>query len=147
MVWINIVVVLLAGAILPIQAGINAQLGRTSGSALWAAGISFLIGTLALFIVFSGLRLPWPGLAQLKAEPLWIWSGGLLGAFFVTSMTYFAPKLGATSLVALVIAGQLGTSLILDHYGSVGFNAQEINIWRIVGVLCIAIGIVLIRKF
>lgn len=147
MIWLNIFVVLIAGAILPIQAGINAQLARTGGNALWAAGMSFFVGTLALLIIYSSFRLPWPGFAQLKAEPLWVWSGGLLGAFFVTSMTFFAPKLGATTLIALVIAGQLGASLLLDHFGAVGFNTQEINIWRVFGVLFIAVGVVLIRKF
>ncbi len=147
MLWINVFIVLIAGSILPLQAGINAQLARTGGNALWAASMSFLIGTLALFAVYTSLRLPWPAFAQLKAEPLWVWSGGLLGAFFVTSMAFFAPKLGATTLVAVVIAGQLGASLVLDHYGAVGYNVHEINIWRILGVVFIAMGVVLIRKF
>ncbi len=132
---------------LPLQAGVNAQLARVGGNALWASGISFLIGTLTLLVVYSSLRHPWPGVAELKTAPVWAWSGGLMGAFFVTCMAFFAPKLGATTLLALVISGQIVASLMLDHFGAIGFNTHEINLWRILGVLLIAAGVVLVRKF
>ncbi|MEH6579870.1 MAG: DMT family transporter [Amphritea sp.] len=147
MVWLSILIVLIAGAMLPLQAGVNAQLARVGGNALWASGISFLIGTLTLLVVYSSLRHPWPGVAELKTAPVWAWSGGLMGAFFVTCMAFFAPKLGATTLLALVIAGQIVASLLLDHFGAIGFNTHEINLWRILGVLLIAAGVVLVRKF
>ncbi len=147
MIWISFAIVLAAGAMLPMQAGVNAQLARSGGHALWASGVSFLVGTLALLAVYASLRHPWPGLAQLKEAPYWAWSGGLMGAFFVTSMAFFAPKLSATTLLALVIAGQMGASLLLDHYGAIGFSTQEINPWRVAGVLLIAAGVVLVRKF
>jgi transporter family-2 protein len=139
--------VLAAGAMLPLQAGVNAQLARIGGHTLWASGISFLVGTLTLLVVFSSLRHPWPGVAELKTAPLWAWSGGLMGAFFVSCMAFFAPKLGATTLLALVISGQIVASLLLDHFGAIGFNTHEINLWRVLGVLLIAAGVVLVRKF
>lgn len=147
MVWLSIVVVLLAGAMLPLQAGVNSQLARFGGHALWASGISFLVGTLALLLIYSSMRQPWPTIETLKTAPLWAWTGGLMGAFFVSSMAFFAPKLGATTLLALIIAGQIVTSLLLDHFGIAGFNSQTITPMRVFGVLLIATGVVLVRKF
>tara|TARA_R110002167_G_scaffold4648_10_gene21994 strand:- start:13994 stop:14437 length:444 start_codon:yes stop_codon:yes gene_type:complete len=147
MIWFNISIVLLAGAMLPLQAGVNAQLARNSGHALWASGASFLVGSLVLIAIYTGLKHPWPGVAQLKEAPLWAWSGGLMGAFFVSSMVIFAPKLGATTLLALVIAGQMGAALIIDHYGLIGFNSHQISLLRLMGILLIATGVVLVRKF
>jgi len=138
---------LLAGSMLPLQAGVNAQLARAGGNALWASGISFLVGTLTLLMVYSSLRLTWPSFHELKEAPLWAWSGGLMGAFFVTCMAFFAPRLGATTLLALVISGQILASLLLDHFGAIGFNVHEINLWRILGVILIAAGVLLVRKF
>ncbi|UTW03240.1 DMT family transporter [Amphritea atlantica] len=132
---------------LPLQAGVNAQLARAGGNALWASGISFLVGTLTLLMVYSSLRLTWPSFDELKEAPLWAWSGGLMGAFFVTCMAFFAPRLGATTLLALVISGQILASLLLDHFGAVGFNVHEINLWRILGVILIGTGVLLVRKF
>ena len=147
MVLFSILIVLLAVAMLPMQAGVNAQLARSGGHALWASGVSFLVGTLALLLVYSCLRQPWPGFSQLREAPYWAWSGGLMGAFFVSCMVIFAPKLGATTLLALVIAGQMGASLLLDHYGAIGFNTHEVNLWRVLGICLIAAGVLLIKKF
>ncbi|MEH6652033.1 MAG: DMT family transporter [Motiliproteus sp.] len=147
MIWFSISIVLLAGAMLPLQAGVNAQLARNSGHALWASGASFLVGSLVLIALYAGLKQPWPGVTQLKEAPIWAWSGGLMGAFFVSSMVIFAPKLGATTLLALVIAGQMSAALVIDHYGMIGFNSHQISLWRLAGVLLIAAGVVLVRKF
>lgn len=146
-VWLSMFAALLAGSMLPLQAGVNAQLARAGGNALWASGISFLVGTLTLLMVYSSLRLTWPSVHELKEAPLWAWSGGLMGAFFVTCMAFFAPRLGATTLLALVISGQILASLLLDHFGAIGFNVHEINPWRILGVILIAAGVLLVRKF
>ncbi len=147
MVWLSMLLVFLAGAMLPMQAGVNSQLARHGSGALWAAGISFFIGTLTLLTIFVFLRQPWPVLAQLKMAPLWSWTGGFMGAFFVSCMAFFAPKLGAATLLALIIAGQMTASVILDHQGWFGFNVQHINVGRIAGLACIALGIFLIKKF
>lgn len=136
MIWLSMIIVLLAGAMLPLQAGVNAQLARNSGHALWASGASFLVGSLVLMTLYVGFRYPWPGLLQLKEAPIWAWSGGLMGAFFVSSMVIFAPKLGATTLLALVI----------DHYGMIGFNAHQASLWRLIGILLIFAGVILVRK-
>lgn len=147
MIWISMLIVLIAGSMLPVQAGVNAQLARAGGNALWASGISFLVGTVTLMVVYSSLRAPWPAIHELKTAPIWAWSGGLMGAFFVTCMAFFAPKLGATTLLALIITGQILASIVLDHYGAIGFNVHEINIWRIFGVVLIGAGVFLVRKF
>lgn len=147
MVWLSIFLVFMAGAMLPLQAGINSQLAKASGHAIWASGLSFVVGTLALLSIFFMMRLPWPGIIQLKEAPALAWTGGLMGAFFVTCMAFFAPKLGATTLLALIIAGQIVMSLLLDHFGAAGYIQQEITLPRIIGVLLIAAGVILVKKF
>jgi transporter family-2 protein len=147
MIYLSMLLVFFAGAMLPMQAGVNSQLARSGSGAMWAAGVSFLVGTLALLTVFVLLKQPWPALAQLKAAPMWSWTGGFMGAFFVTCMAFFAPKLGAATLLALIIAGQMSTSIVLDHYGLLGFNVQQVSFMKIVGLALIALGILLIRRF
>ena len=146
MIWLSMIIVLLAGAMLPLQAGVNAQLAHNSGHALWASGASFVVGSLILIALYIGLKHPWPGITQLRETPIWAWSGGLMGAFFVSSMVIFAPKLGATTLLALVIAGQMSAALVIDHYGIAGFNVNHVSLWRLLGILLIFGGVMLVRK-
>ena len=138
---------LIAGSCLPTQAGINSQLNLWVRSPIIAATISFAVGTLGLIVYGLVLRIPRPVISQFAGCPWWIWSGGLLGAFFVASIILLAPKLGATSMVALVIAGQMLTSLFLDHFGLIGYQVQSISPGRMIGVACMIGGVVLIRIF
>jgi bacterial/archaeal transporter family-2 protein len=85
----------------------------------------------------------WPGRAD--DAPWWVWTGGLLGAFYVLGSIVTAPKLGAATLVALILAGQAIASLAVDHFGWVGFEEQPITALRIVGVLLLAGGVALVR--
>ncbi len=146
--WLAIPLTLLAGAVLAMQIGVNSTLARHSGSALWASGASFVVGSLALLVLcFVVMRQPWPGLETLRAAPTWSWSGGLLGAFYVTTLIIFAPRLGATLALALVIAGQLTGALLLDRFGLFGVTPQAITPGRIAGIAMILTGAILVRRF
>lgn len=146
-IWPYILLALVAGFCLPTQAGINAQLNLWSQSAILAATISFAVGTIGLFIYALCLRIPWPALGTIGRHPWWVWSGGLLGAFLVASTVVLAPRLGAASMVALIVAGQMTASLALDHFGWLGYQLHPINGLRVLGVLLLVAGVVLIRLY
>ncbi|HAR68836.1 MAG TPA: EamA-like transporter family protein, partial [Thermus scotoductus] len=46
-----VLLALLAGAVLPLQAGVNAELARVVGGPVRSALVSFAVGTLALFLL------------------------------------------------------------------------------------------------
>lgn len=137
---------LLAGIILTFQIGINSQLQLFLNNPVQATLVSFSVGTISLFLYSVTVGYNWPTLQQTLQTPWWIWLGGILGAIYVFSTIFLAPKLGATVLISLIITGQLITSLILDHYGFLGFPQQTINLWRILGVVFLIIGAVLIHS-
>ena len=147
MEWVFILVVLFAGAMAPTQAGINAGLSGYLNSNVLAALVSFLVGSLALFVYAVVLRIPWPGGQALQAAPWWVWTGGFCGAYLVTATVAAVPVLGAATMIGVFVAGQMGTSLLLDHFGLVGYPVQPISVWRIVGIICIVVGVLLIKRF
>ncbi len=132
------------GAGVAVQAGLNAQLRDYVGHPMLAALANFVVGTLFLAALLLALRVPWPAIAGMKAAPTWLWLGGLLGSFYVASAVLIAPKLGAAVMFAVVIAGQVAMSLILDHYGWIGFPQHSIGLWRIVGGALLVMGVVLV---
>jgi transporter family-2 protein len=145
--WPYLLFAVVAGAMIPFQAGINAQLAQWVGAPIRAAFVSFLIGTAALLILAVAVRKPLPSLAKLGNAPWWVWIGGLLGAFYVAGSIYAAPKLGAALLIAAVVAGQTGASVLIDQFGWVGFREQQITAGRIAGVVLVAAGVTLVRVF
>ncbi|TCS37054.1 transporter family-2 protein [Paucimonas lemoignei] len=146
MTYLYALLALVAGACLPVQVGVNNTLRAGIGTPILAALISFLVGSIALFVYALVMRSPVPAAGTLAALPSWSWLGGLFGAFYVAVSIIAAPKLGAANLVGITVAAQLVTSLALDHYGAVGFAQHSINLWRIVGALMLAGGAILILK-
>lgn len=142
-----IMLALAAGACLPTQAGINAQLNLWTKSPVLTAAISFAVGTLCLIVYAMILRLPLPTRSEMPQLAWWIWTGGFFGAFFVASTVVLAPRLGAAAMVALIIAGQMLASLVLDHFGWLGYPLQPLNLGRLIGTGLIVGGVVLIRFF
>jgi len=137
---------LAAGVLLPVQAGLNAQLRSALGSPIAAALVSFLVGTAGLATIALLLRTPLPvGRAWAATSP-WQWSGGLIGAVYVLAAIVLAPRLGAATLIAAVVAGQMITSLVLDQYGLVGFPVHSMTLVRLLGAALVIAGVILIQR-
>jgi transporter family-2 protein len=84
--------------------------------------------------------------AQVAAVPLWAWFGGVLGAFYVASSIVVGPRLGAAALLALIVLGQLLASLVLDHFGWLGFPQHPLTLVRLAGAALLFGGVVLIVR-
>ncbi len=140
-----ILLVLLAGGLVALQAPTNVMLARAGGSPVLAALISFAVGTAALLAVWlaSGNR---PGTAPFAALPWYAWVGGLYGAIYVAVAAFAAPRLGLASLITIGIAGQVLMALWLDHFGALGLPREPISLARVGGALLVVAGVVLVRR-
>ena len=138
-----------AGAMLPVQAGVNAQLARFVGGPVRASFVSFLVGTIALLLLSVALiaSKPLPSGSRLGGAPWWVWVGGLLGAFYVVGVIVTAPRLGAVALIAAVVAGQSVCSVLADQFGWVGFPQHSATPGRLAGLALLFAGVALVRIF
>jgi len=123
---------LLAGAMLSVQTGVNVQLRAAVGEPVAAALASFLVGTLGLGVLVLMSRVPVPIATAWQRSEWWQWIGGLLGACYI--------------VVAIVVAGQMLGSLLLDHYGWVGFAEHPVSPLRLLGAALIVGGVVLVQR-
>jgi transporter family-2 protein len=144
--WLTVLIIGI-GLTVPIQAGVNAQLGRFINNPLFAALISFMVGTLALLVFMLVTRAPWPTLDNFTEIPWWAWCGGLFGAIFVLGTLLIAPRLGATTTLGLIVAGQLTSALIFDQFGWIGYPHHPISLMRLFGVALLILGGFLIQRF
>jgi len=142
-----VVAALILGAILPMQAAINSRLAKSINNPVYAAFISFAVGTVALFIYLVITKQFNLQSLHPKQNPWWIWTGGLLGTFFVAGIVMLLPRLGVALAFSLVIAGQMIASLLFDQYGWLGVAIREISLGKIAGVILLIAGVVMIRKF
>jgi transporter family-2 protein len=114
--WMPLGVALLAGAMIPFQAGSNATLGRALGHPLWATVVSLLISLVAVVPVLLALRAPPPNLAAAAGTVVAMdrravrrdlhHGGAVAGA-----------RMGAANFIVGAVAGQLLASMLVDHFG------------------------------
>jgi transporter family-2 protein len=137
---------LLAGAFLPIQAGLNNKMGKALSSPIYASMISLMVGAMAVafYILLTRQTGNWSGL---KTVPGYVWISGGLGAFYVTSVILAFPQIGPALTFGLIVAGQMLISILLDHFNILVAAPHPINVWRILGLALIVGGVVIIRKF
>ena len=134
-----------AGCLVGMQAPINSRLGRAVGTAQ-AATFSFLVGTVALVAVSAFWSGGLAGLGKLGQAPWWALVGGLLGAVYVTVALVAVRTLGASGLTAVVIAGQLIISVVIDRFGLLGVARQHIDAPRIVGLVLLVVAVALVVR-
>lgn len=142
----SVLLALVAGMLMPVQAGVNALLKNHLQSSEAAAFVSFAVGTLVLGVYLVLRRIPLPlGPAAHQAD-WWMWLGGTLGAFFVAATIFLAFRLGAGTMMGLIVAGQLFAAIILDHFGLLGFPLHPVSWQRLAGAGLLVAGAVLIRS-
>jgi transporter family-2 protein len=138
-----------AGGCIAVQAVANAKLRLHLGSPA-SASFASICGT---FATASGLMLaltavrppPAPAAVALRGTEWWAWVGGPLGAVFVLAGTVLVRELGTAAYFALVVAGQLTASLVLDHYGLMGVEATPVTAKRLLGAGLVVLGVVCIK--
>ena len=140
------VLALFAGISLTIQVGVNAALRKALGNPMMAAFVSFLVGLIGLALYLAVTKASVPPRTALASAPAWVWAGGLLGAFYVAATIILGPRLGAATLLALSVLGQLLASLLVDQYGWLGFPQHSITLARLLGAVLLFGGVLLIAR-
>ncbi|WP_406855851.1 DMT family transporter [Alsobacter sp. KACC 23698] len=139
-------VALLAATALPVQAALNAQLARGVGNPILAGAISFAAAAILLAGIVGLFVRDYPSAEQWSRVPLWLFVvGGALGAVYVCANIVLVPRLGAATLIAFAIAGQLIAALLLDQFGLLGLAMREISLGRVAGVALVLVGAVMVR--
>lgn len=142
-----VLIELVAGTFNAIEAGTNTALRKGLGSPFLAlATISAMTLILSLASALTAQE-RWPDQAALMAVPWWGWLGGVLGFGFVAAMIYTAETLGSALFIGLTVTASTLVSVMLDHFGWLGFTQHVAGPGRLIGVLFMIIGVALIATF
>lgn len=142
---VSYLLVVAAGISVALQQVLNANLRAELGSPWWAGFVSYFVGMLAMLAV--ALSAPGPRLAEMAGGAgSWVsWTGGLFGALFIGTAILMVPRLGAATVLALIVVGQMIGSLAFDHVGLLGLPQHPVSPIRLAGAASLILGVVLIR--
>ncbi|MGY2440186.1 DMT family transporter [Pseudomonas sp. SDO52101_S400] len=131
-----------AGLGITLQTTLNGQLAKgIGGDSVAAALFSFAAGAgcLGIFSLMRGGILT--SLAAIPSQPWWSLLGGLLGASALLSYVVLAPRIGLSSLLGLAIAGQIVSSLVIDHFGLMGAIERTVSPFKLGGSIVMLAGL------
>src|SRR6202790_3090152 len=134
MVWLIYLFVVAAGSFSAVQAGANAQLRKSLDQPLLAALCVYGTALIALLIMLPFTRLAGFGQSRTAEVPWWAWLGGLLSIVSTMAGLMLAEKMGSMFFTATTVTCSMVCSVLLDHFGWVGFEVHPISPWRLAGV-------------
>jgi transporter family-2 protein len=141
MKFISMLAVIIAGMGLSVEAGLLGPLGNEVGH-YWAClclfGVEAAIAY--LLMLFWGPRNP-PGFLS---APGWQLTGGVFGPLYVVILTVVTPAVGVAITMTGILAGQVGKSLLIDHFGWFGARRMPMHWKRLAALACVAGALALI---
>ena len=86
------------------------------------------------------------GRAKAGQVPAWAWLAGACGALVLVCQPIAAPVLGAATYIGLFVSASVVASILLDHFGGLGFAQHAAGIWRVVGAGLMIVGVTLVAR-
>lgn len=140
---------LISGFALTFQVGVNGALRIKLGNPLLSSLISFCVGTLGIGIILSMVSLnssnSLPSITNFKNTSWWMFTGGLLGAFYIFTTIYASPKIGFANMFSLVLCGQIILTVLFDHFGILGNTIHATTPLRLLGITLLILGVYIIQ--
>ncbi len=135
--WLPFIMAALAGALMAVQGTFNSILSKIIGL-LEGTFVVHLIGTVAAGLIMLVMG---NGHFNKAAQVPWYsWLGGLIGVMIIVGVAVSIPKLGVGMATTAIIAAQLLTAYLIDHFGWFGTEPIAFNFWKAVGIILIATG-------
>ncbi|WP_375688879.1 DMT family transporter [Pseudooceanicola sp. LIPI14-2-Ac024] len=133
----------LAGALVAAQGPIYARMAHSLGGPLQAVLTAFTSAAcvLALLALAGGFA---PRVDALRAMPVWVWLGGMLGIAVVAISTLAVPRLGAAGYLVALVAGQMVAAALYDRAGAFGLPQRVPSALNLLGLALVVIGALLV---
>ena len=135
--------VILAGMGLSVEAGLLGPSGRAGRA--FVGDLEHLRRGLGDSVFAVVVRGPQKGPA-LTDLPRWQLIGGFLGPMYVVVLTLATPHIGIAMTMIAILSGQVGKSVLIDHFGWFGATRKKVNAERWLALGLIVVALVLIAR-
>jgi transporter family-2 protein len=134
-----VVVCLIAGLAGAVQAAVMGRFGERIGvveAVAFASMVTTLVALASLLVVRQSLS----GVVDGLRAPPWMWLAGVMSAFIVFAVALGPPRIGTTTTIALIIAGNLLMAALIDRYGLFGLDRIGLTPIRVLGIVLLGVG-------
>ena len=137
--WIMLALPFAAGLLMAVQGTLNGLMGKIIGT--WEGNlIVHVIATFLIFVLVLAVGIGDGDFSKWRQVPWYGYLGGIINVAIIYGVMASIPKLGASVATTAIIAGQLGTAMIIDWLGLFGMEKTAFSWWQILGLLLLVGG-------
>ncbi len=128
----------MAGIAMAVQGSINSILSKSIGL-LETTLIVHIVGLTLLGALFA-LQLGDGNFMQIGKAPWYSYFGGFFGVAIVYGVVVAIPRVGVANATTAIIASQLTSAIIIDHFGLFGLQTIPFNWYKLAGIFSLVLG-------
>ncbi len=136
---VAVAVCLIAGLGGAIQAALMGRFGEHIG-VLEAVAFATVVTMLVAFTAVLVVRQSVSGVVEGLRAPPWLWLAGAMSALIVFAVALAPPRIGTTTTIGLIIAGNLVMAAVIDRYGLLGLEKIGLTPVRVLGIALLGVG-------
>ena len=136
---VAVVICLVAGLAGALQAAFMGRFGTRIG-VVEAVAFASVVTMLVAFTALLAVRQSVTGVAEGLRAPPWLWLAGAMSAFIVFALALAPPRIGTTTTIALLIAGNLVMAAVIDRFGLFGLEQIGLSAVRVLGIVLLGVG-------
>ena len=131
----------IAGAVVGFQRALNGEINEYSHQSFTTSLLNFITGTsLLVILILIGLATNQMSLVALPTGPWWMYTGGLIGIFYIAFTSTIVQHLGVLTFTLFSVGGQLVGSLVIDFV--LPTNGVHVSAYLITGIVMTYLGVI-----
>lgn len=139
MYLISLFTAFVAGISMAVQGSLNAALGKIIGL-LEATFIVHAIGTTTIILALYVFQLGRGNLGNIPQAPWYLYLGGLISVIIIYGVVASIANVGVAVATTGIIVGQVGTALVIDHFGFFGLERIPFTWLKAAGIVLLSLG-------
>ena len=134
---ITLLIGILGGVAVGTQASMAGEMSRRVGgtAASFIIHVSGAVLSMALLLMRGGEQIrDWRKLSW------YMYGAGLFGVLLYLTLARTIPRLGSAAAIVLIIVGQLGVGVLIDHFGLFGLPVRHLDGSRVAALMLLITG-------
>jgi bacterial/archaeal transporter family-2 protein len=129
----------IAGVSMAVQGSLNTGLGKIIGL-LESTFAVHIIGLATVLLALFVFRLGRGDLGKFQEAPWYLYLGGVLGVIILYTVVASISRVGVAAATTAIIVGQVGTAVLIDHFGFFGLERIPFSWFKVGGLALLALG-------
>ena len=133
----------LAGSAMAVQGSLNTVLAKVVGQ-LEATFLVHVLAVVVLILLLLILNFGQGNLEKAYQAPWYSYLGGFLSIVIIYGVILSVNRLGVANATTMIIASQIITATMIDHFGLWGLKEVSFGLIRLLGIIFLIIGVKLL---